>query len=164
MREPQRHCSPLAQYYNILPTKTQSPSISMELLDICIVLLIQFLLSLWWSKVWTTLRLETRHVNTFNRAAMDTGLEDWNPLMKSPAEDLPQDTQQNESLAKEEYSVMAQIIMDHGASRCFDITLAPRLCRVSPKAGAERLRSHDSSYRNGQGYFPPPVRTNPPPP
>jgi len=35
---------------------------------------------------------------------MDTGLEDWNPLMKSPAEDLPKDTQQNESLAKEEDS------------------------------------------------------------
>jgi len=55
----------------------------MELLDICIVLLIRSLLSLWWSKVWTTLRLETQRVNTFNRAAMDTGLEDWNPLMKS---------------------------------------------------------------------------------
>jgi hypothetical protein len=53
----------------------------MELLDICIVLLIRSLLSLWWSNVWTTLRLETQHVNTFNRAAMDTGLEDWNPLM-----------------------------------------------------------------------------------
>jgi hypothetical protein len=76
----------------------------MELLDICIVLLIRSLLSLWWSKVWTTLRLETQHVNTFNRAAMYIGLEDWNPLMKSPAEDLPQDTQQNESLAKEEDS------------------------------------------------------------
>jgi hypothetical protein len=37
---------------------------------------------LWWSKVWTTLRLETRRVNTFDRAAMDTGLEDWNPLIK----------------------------------------------------------------------------------
>jgi hypothetical protein len=53
----------------------------MELLDICIVLLIRSLLSLWWSKVWTTLRLETQHVNTFNRAAMDTGLEDWNPVI-----------------------------------------------------------------------------------
>jgi hypothetical protein len=53
----------------------------MELLDICIVLLIRTLLSLWWSKVWTTLRLETQRVNTFNRAAMETGLEDWNPLM-----------------------------------------------------------------------------------
>jgi hypothetical protein len=76
----------------------------MELLDSCIVLLMRSLLSLWWSKVWTTLRLETQRVNTFNRAAMDTGLEDWNPRMKSPAEDLPQDTQQNESLAKEEDS------------------------------------------------------------
>jgi hypothetical protein len=28
------------------------------------------------------LRLETQRVNTFNRAAMDTGLEDWNPLMR----------------------------------------------------------------------------------
>ena len=70
-----------APIVNKLPTKTQSPSISMELLDICIVLLIRSLLSLWWSKVWTTLRLETQRVNTFNRAAMDTGLEDWNPLM-----------------------------------------------------------------------------------
>ena len=35
---------------------------------------------------------------------MDIELEDWNPLMKSPAEDLPQDTQQNESLANEEDS------------------------------------------------------------
>jgi hypothetical protein len=40
------------------------------------------LLWLWWSKVWTTLRLETQRVNTFNRAAMDTGLEDWNPLIR----------------------------------------------------------------------------------
>jgi hypothetical protein len=55
----------------------------MELLDICIVLLMRSLLSLWWSKVWTTLRLETQRVNTFTQAAMDTGLEDWNPLIKS---------------------------------------------------------------------------------
>lgn len=32
--------------------------------------------------MWPTLRLEKRRVNTFNRAAMDTGLEDWNPLIK----------------------------------------------------------------------------------
>jgi hypothetical protein len=28
----------------------------------------RFLLSLWWSKVWITLRLKTQRVNTFNRA------------------------------------------------------------------------------------------------
>jgi hypothetical protein len=39
------------------------------------------LLSLWWSKVWTTLRLETQRVNTFTQAAMGTELEDWNPLI-----------------------------------------------------------------------------------
>jgi hypothetical protein len=53
----------------------------MERLDSCIMLLMRSLLSLWWSKVWTTLRLETQRVNTFNRAAMDTGLEDWNPVI-----------------------------------------------------------------------------------
>ena len=35
---------------------------------------------------------------------MDTGVEDWNPLMKSPAEGLPQDSQQHASIAKEEDS------------------------------------------------------------
>src|SRR4026209_665101 len=35
-----------------LPTKTQSPSISRELLDSCIELLMRSLLSLWWAKVW----------------------------------------------------------------------------------------------------------------
>src|SRR5688572_9714452 len=54
-----------------LPTKTQSPSISMELLDSCIVLLIRSLLSLWWAKVWAIFRLETQRVNTLNRTTMN---------------------------------------------------------------------------------------------
>jgi len=55
----------------------------MELLDSCIVLLMQSLLSLWWSRMWAIFRLETQRVNTLNRTAMDMdiGLEDWNPLM-----------------------------------------------------------------------------------
>ena len=68
---------------NKLPTKTQSPGISMERLDNCIVLLMRSLQSLWWLKVWATLRLETQRVNTFDRAAMDSGLRvmllDCNP-------------------------------------------------------------------------------------
>jgi hypothetical protein len=59
---------------NKLPTKTQSPGISMERFDSCIVLLMQPLLSLWWLKVSATLRLETQPVNTFDRAGMDSGL------------------------------------------------------------------------------------------
>jgi hypothetical protein len=54
----------------------------MELLDGCIVLLMRSLLSLWWSKVGTTLRLETQRVNTFNPATMDTGPEDRNPRLR----------------------------------------------------------------------------------
>jgi hypothetical protein len=46
------------------------------------------------------------------------------------------------------YSIWVSVVMG-------GVHLGPRLCRVSPKAGAERLRSHDSSYRNGQGYSPP---------
>ncbi|OAI46764.1 hypothetical protein AYO43_01105 [Nitrospira sp. SCGC AG-212-E16] len=66
-----------APIVNQLPTKTQSPRISMELLDSCIMLLMRSLLSLWWSKVWPLFRLETQRVNTLNRAAMDRGLKDW---------------------------------------------------------------------------------------
>jgi hypothetical protein len=58
---------------NKLSTKTQNPSISMELLDSRIVLLMRSLLSLWWSKMWAIFRLKTQHVNTLNRATMDTG-------------------------------------------------------------------------------------------
>jgi hypothetical protein len=42
----------------------------------------RFLLLLWWSKVWTIFRLETQRVNTLNRAAMDGGRQDWNPLIR----------------------------------------------------------------------------------
>src|SRR5215510_1534440 len=55
-----------APIVNQLPTKTQSPRISTERLDSCIVLLMRSLLSLWWSKVWTIFRLETQRVNTLN--------------------------------------------------------------------------------------------------
>jgi hypothetical protein len=72
-----------APIVNQLPTKTQSPRISMERLDSCIVLLMRSLLSLWWSKVWAIFRLETQRVNTLDQAAMAIGLKDWSRLIRN---------------------------------------------------------------------------------
>ena len=49
-------------------------------------------------------------------------------LIKSPDEDLPQDTQQEQSSEKRGGFVMAQLIMDHPASGCFGTSLAPTTC------------------------------------